>query len=159
MATLESNKKIFFSIIGLNGLWPFRWDRVRRKWVFLNLAIFWPTLPHQNGHNPQRNGRRRIILYIFEIPEQWEIRIASQISIWNIAKKSRIFEFGAKKFAYFKISKKYRIKVALSQRNNFCTETFRSGHGKKWKTMKNRQTAKFWKRPSVGGINVNFRQN
>ena len=82
-----------------------------------------PTRPLENGHNSRKNDRRALILYIFEIPEERGIRIWSQISIWNVAKKVDFFEFGAKKFAYIKISKKCQIKVGISQRNNFCTES------------------------------------
>ena len=93
-----------------------------RFWHFL--AIFDPTLTQENGHNSRTISARPIILYIFEIPETRGIRIWSRILIWQIAKKVDLFEFGAKKFAYFRILQKWQIKVGIDEGNNFAVEHF-----------------------------------
>ena len=99
-----------------------RSKKKNRFWHFL--AIFDPTLTQENGRNSRTRSARPIILYIFEIPETRENRIRSRILIWQIAKKVDFFEFGAKKFAYFKIRKKCQIKVGIDEGNNFAVEHF-----------------------------------
>ena len=93
---------------------------------FAFLTTFWPTQSNENDHNSWRNGRRNIILYIFEMPETRAIRIWIQILIWLIAKKVDFFEFGANKKFANKIVKHFRSRSTSVGGTTFIQNILRS---------------------------------